>query len=143
MDLKIAARMIAVLAIGSAMIAAVMVLRRDGAEDAPALRLRHPGGEPARSELLRCRDLGMAAADDPACLKAWAKNRRRFFQRDEPQRPAEPKPERFGAIPPPAESTFPELLPIAPDDAPRPGMGEVTGNTAGDEKPEISVEPRP
>lgn len=141
MDFKIAARMIAVLAIGSAMIAAVMVLREDGTEVAPALRLRDPGGEPARSELLRCRDLGMAATDDPACMKAWAENRRRFFQRDEPQRPAEPKPERFGITPPPAESTFREPLVIAPDNAP--GTEPVPDHAAGDEPPEANEEPRP
>lgn len=80
MDLKIAARMIAVLAIGAAMIAAVAALREAGSEDdAPATRLRDPGGEPANAELVRCRDLGMAAADDAACLKAWVENRRRLL----------------------------------------------------------------
>lgn len=105
MDLKIAARMVAVLALGAAMTAAVMALRGDGpgdgTEDAPAQSLRHPGGEPARSELTRCRELGMAAADDAACRKAWAENRRRFFGAGKPDRPATPKPERFGSVPPP------------------------------------------
>jgi conjugative transfer region protein TrbK len=79
MDLKIAARMIAVLAIGAAMIAAVAALREAGSEDdAPATRLRDPGGG-RHAELVRCRDLGMAAADDAACLKVWAENRRRFL----------------------------------------------------------------
>ena len=81
MDLKIAARMIAVLAIGAAMIAAVAALREAGSEDdAPATRLRDPGGEPANAELVRCRDLGMAAADDAACKRAWAESRRRFLE---------------------------------------------------------------
>jgi conjugative transfer region protein TrbK len=81
MDLKIAARMIAVLAIGAAMIAAVAALREAGSEDtAPATRLRDPGGEPAIAELVRGRDLGMAAADDAACMRAWAENRRRFLE---------------------------------------------------------------
>ena len=80
MDLKIAARMIAVLAIGAAMIVAVAALREAGSEDkAPATRLRDPGGEPANVELVRCRDLGMAAADDAACRRAWLENRRRFL----------------------------------------------------------------
>lgn len=100
MDLKIAARMVAVLAIGAAMTAAVMALRGhgqgNGTEDAPAQSLHHPGGEPARSELARCRDLGMSAADDAACRKAWAENRRRFFASERPERPPAPKPERFG-----------------------------------------------
>lgn len=101
MDLKIAARMIAVLAIGAAMTVAVMALRGDGKEDAPAQSLHHPGGEPARSELARCRDLGISAADDAACRKAWAENRRRFFRSSQSDRPAAPKPERFDAAPPP------------------------------------------
>ncbi len=107
MDLKIAARMVAVLAIGAAMTAAVMALRGDGKEDAPAQSLHHPGGEPGhiplgRSELARCRDLGMSAADDAACRKAWAENRRRFFGTRPPERPSAPKQERFGAVPTPA-----------------------------------------
>jgi conjugative transfer region protein TrbK len=96
MDLKIAARMIAVLALGAAMTAAVMAWRGDGTEDAPSHHLRHPGGEPERSELARCRDLGMAASDDAACKKAWAENRRRFLGTREPERPSMAKPERFG-----------------------------------------------
>lgn len=79
MDLKIAARMIAVLALGAAMTAAVMALRGDGTEEAPAHNLRRPGGEPANTELARCRDLGLAAADNPDCRKAWAESRRRFL----------------------------------------------------------------
>ncbi|MCW8057264.1 putative entry exclusion protein TrbK-alt [Agrobacterium tumefaciens] len=99
MDLKIAARMIAVLAVGAAMTAAVMALRGDGPEngmeDAPAQSLHHPGGEPThaplgRSELARCRDLGMSAADDAACRKAWAENRRRFFGSERSEPPAVP-----------------------------------------------------
>jgi conjugative transfer region protein TrbK len=108
MDLKIAARMIAVLAIGAGMIAAVAALREGGSEDnAPARRLRDPGGEPVlaplgNAELVRCRDLGMAAADDTACKKAWAEHRRRFFETPEPRRPEDPSPERFGTAPAPA-----------------------------------------
>jgi conjugative transfer region protein TrbK len=32
-----------------------------------------------QAELQRCQLLGDAAADDAACTKAWAENRRRFF----------------------------------------------------------------
>lgn len=94
MDARIAARMIAVLALGVAMTAALMAWRGDGTEDAASHTLRHPGGEPATSELVRCRDLGIAAADDRACRKAWAENRRRFLETREPGLAAEPKPER-------------------------------------------------
>lgn len=120
MDLKIAARMIAVLALGAGLTAAIAALRagEDGPEDAPAIRLRDPGGEPAvtgRSELARCRDIGAAALDDDACRNAWAENRRRFFRAEQPERPPMPKPERFSkpsaasgkrpADPPPAASS--------------------------------------
>lgn len=94
MDARVAARMIAVLAFGAAMTAALMALRGDGAEDAAPHSLRYPGGEPMSLELARCRDLGFAAADDRACKKAWAENRRRFLETREPERAAEPKPER-------------------------------------------------
>ncbi|TIU45600.1 MAG: conjugal transfer protein TrbK [Mesorhizobium sp.] len=87
MDLKIAARITAVLALGAAMTAAFMALRGDGSLDASSPRSAHPGGEPARVELERCRDIGMAAIADEACRKAWAENRRRFLQ---PSRPVAP-----------------------------------------------------
>jgi conjugative transfer region protein TrbK len=124
MDARIAARMIAVLALGAAMTAAVMALRGDGTEDAAPHSLRHPGGEPANSELVRCRDLGIPAANDPTCRKAWAENRRRFLQPREPdhavtprpERPAMPKPERFGdgEAGKPKTTVPPVSLPVSP-----------------------------
>lgn len=141
MDLKIAARMIAVLAIAGTMIAAVMVLREDDTEVAPVLPLRNPGGEPVRSELLRCLDLGMAAAGDPACMKAWAENRRRFFERSEPPRPAEPKPERFGATPPTTDNRLPER-PVPADDG-GPAREDVPVGEDGDDQAETDEVPLP
>jgi conjugative transfer region protein TrbK len=44
-----------------------------------------PGRAPAAASdtlsvaLARCQALGEAAGNDPACLAAWAENRRRFF----------------------------------------------------------------
>jgi conjugative transfer region protein TrbK len=35
--------------------------------------------DPLTRELARCREIGTAAASDPACKAAWAENRRRFF----------------------------------------------------------------
>lgn len=92
MDLKIAARMIVVLALGAAMTLAVIALRKDGAEVSPASHLHNPGGEPRPlslegDELARCRDMGVAALDDPACKKAWAESRRRFLGLREERRP--------------------------------------------------------
>ncbi|AZO68048.1 putative entry exclusion protein TrbK-alt [Mesorhizobium sp. M6A.T.Cr.TU.016.01.1.1] len=79
MDLKIAARMTAVLALGLAMIVAFMALRGNGLQDASSSRSARRGGEPERIELARCRDIGMAAAADEACREVWAENRRRFL----------------------------------------------------------------
>ncbi|MER8595929.1 MULTISPECIES: putative entry exclusion protein TrbK-alt [unclassified Mesorhizobium] len=87
MDLKIAARITAVLALGAAMTAASMALRGGGSQNASSPRSAYPGGEPAGVELARCRDIGMAAIDDDACRKAWAESRRRFLQ---PSRPIAP-----------------------------------------------------
>lgn len=87
MNLKIAARMTAVLALGAAMTAAFMVLRGDGSQGASSPRSAHPGGEPTRVELARCRAIGTAAIADEACRKAWTENRRRFLL---PSRPVAP-----------------------------------------------------
>jgi conjugative transfer region protein TrbK len=105
MNLKIAARMTVVLALGAAMTAAFMALRGDGLQDASSPRSAHPGGEPAKIELARCRDIGMAAIADEACSKAWAENRRRFLR---PSRSAAP----YG--PPSTEEDQSRLLPLQP-----------------------------
>ncbi|AYM83999.1 putative entry exclusion protein TrbK-alt [Agrobacterium tumefaciens] len=93
MDTKIAARMIAVFAIGAGLTAAITALYDNGDRpDAQALRIERPGGDPApKGELGRCRGLGTAALEDPACRKAWAENRHRFFQMNKPRRPTPPK----------------------------------------------------
>ncbi len=129
MDLKIAARMCAVLALGAGLAAAIVALRgdEDSPEDAPAIRLRDPGGEPAfdpigrSSELARCRDIGAAALDDAACRKAWAESRRRFLRAEKPGRPDRspplPKPERFGPAP---FSPGKPVAPAAVDEEPAP-----------------------
>lgn len=135
MDLKIAARMIAVIALGAAMTAAVMALRGDGTEEAPTHHLRHPGGEPASNELARCRDLGLAAAEDPTCKEAWAEHRRRFFQTREPYVPAEPLPERFHSAP---------LVIVPPDEQSESEDADPPGSDGADEGgEEIDVDDDP
>jgi conjugative transfer region protein TrbK len=47
----------------------------EGIENEPAGSLP-AAGDP---ELIRCRDLGMAAAEDESCLAAWSEEQRRFF----------------------------------------------------------------
>ncbi|MNE64349.1 hypothetical protein D3C80_1597570 [compost metagenome] len=97
MDTKIAARMIAVFVIGAGLTAAITALQNDeDRPDARAPRIERPGGDPsslsaAKSELARCRDLGAVALEDTACRKAWAENRRRFFQMNKSGRPISPK----------------------------------------------------
>ncbi|MFD9901639.1 putative entry exclusion protein TrbK-alt [Mesorhizobium sp. NPDC059025] len=78
------------------MSAALMARRGRGTEDAASHFLRHPGGEPATAELARCRNVGIAAAGDPACKKAWAQNRRRFLRTGEPEHPIAPKSKGLG-----------------------------------------------
>ena len=46
--------------------------------------------DPLQTEFARCQALGEAGAHDPACLAAWAENRRRFLAPD--RRPAAPNP---------------------------------------------------
>ena len=54
--------------------------------------------DPLQAEFARCQGLGEAGAHDPACLAAWAENRRRFLAPD--RRPAAPNPT---AVPMPTE----------------------------------------
>ena len=60
--------------LGIAVIAGAIVAgrqHRDTARSAPPISIA--------AELTRCRDEGMAVANDMACKEAWAKNRARFF----------------------------------------------------------------
>lgn len=91
MDLKIAARMTAVLAIGAGLTATLLAMsQRQAPEETPVFRSLDPGGDPARTELLRCRDLGADALEDKACLKAWMESRRRFFKPSQTGKPSAP-----------------------------------------------------
>lgn len=80
MDWKIATKVITVLAIGAVMVACTIALRPDPSEQGPAPISQLQSGEPASSELLRCREIGAAALDDAACRKAWADSRRHFLE---------------------------------------------------------------
>ncbi|WP_434733010.1 putative entry exclusion protein TrbK-alt [Rhizobium sp. YTUHZ044] len=98
MDLKIAARMTAVIALGAGLTATLMAMsQRQGPEETPVFRSLTPGGEPeneVRKELIRCRDLGAEALKDKACLKAWLESRRRFLK---PSQSSEPRAPGAGA----------------------------------------------
>jgi conjugative transfer region protein TrbK len=47
--------------------------------------------DPLAAELKRCEVIAEQAKDDPACEKAWAENRRRFFTYTPSPAPAHPK----------------------------------------------------
>lgn len=79
MDMKIAIRTLAVLVLAAVIAACAIALRPDRTEDSAAETVQPRVDDPASSELVRCRDLGAAALDDPACRKAWADSRRRFL----------------------------------------------------------------
>lgn len=88
MDWKVAARIAAVLVVAVLMVACAIALRPDAADEPPPPPVQSQSGEPASSELLRCREMGTAALDDAGCKKAWADSRRHFLEGDaEPSRP--------------------------------------------------------
>jgi len=82
MDGKMLARLGAVVFIAIAITAAVVEMTRK--EDAPAsssARALQPERDPLRESQRRCQRLGQSAADDPECLRTWAKTRDRFLGR--------------------------------------------------------------
>lgn len=70
-------------AIGFALLALLAAaLQARHREPSPAPLAAAPAGkvaDPARLDLERCQGLGEAGAREPACLKAWADQRRRFL----------------------------------------------------------------
>lgn len=83
MDGKTFARIGAIIFVAVAITATAVELTRK--EEAPKVEFV-PAGEggaadPLRIALRRCRDMGEAAARDPACLRVWAENRDRFLGR--------------------------------------------------------------
>jgi conjugative transfer region protein TrbK len=93
MDGKTFARIGAVVFVALAIAAtAIEMNRRDdpqsGADTPRGLVVRR---DPLDAELARCSGIGEAGPRDPACLKAWADNRRRFL--GQPVAPAPTQPE--------------------------------------------------
>lgn len=85
MDGKALARIGAIVFVAIAItIAVVDATRKD--EAPPSLAARVPTAvttvDPLQAELGRCNDAGEEATHDPACLKAWAENRRHFLGED-------------------------------------------------------------
>ena len=72
-------RVLGVFALGLFLCLVAVWLIRD---DAPARRSSGApvrAADPLHAELVRCGAIGSLALDDPACRRAWAENRRRFF----------------------------------------------------------------
>ncbi|MFP1132596.1 putative entry exclusion protein TrbK-alt [Asticcacaulis sp. W401b] len=81
MDGKTLARLAAVIFVAVAIIAtAIEMNRRDVSQDASVtFPPSAPRPDPLDGELARCSGIGESGSRDPACLKAWAENRRRFL----------------------------------------------------------------
>ncbi len=65
------------------------------------------------AELIRCRDLGMPAAEDESCLAAWAAERLRFLG-TEPEPAPSGQPPADGAAEEAVEDTQSGIRPIVP-----------------------------
>ncbi|MBN9579877.1 MULTISPECIES: putative entry exclusion protein TrbK-alt [unclassified Rhizobium] len=115
MDGKMFARLGAVVFVAVAITATAIEMTRkeEPAESWASSRPNTTPPDPLRDELFRCQALGEAGPRDPACLRAWAENRRRFLAPD--ARPAERLPDPAPAPHPPAEAAVPaESAPVSP-----------------------------
>jgi conjugative transfer region protein TrbK len=82
MDGKMLARLGAVVFVAIAITATVVEMtRKNDAPASPSARAIEPERDPLRESLRRCQQLGESAADDPACLRTWAKTRDSFLGR--------------------------------------------------------------
>lgn len=81
MDTKLLARIGAIIFVAIAITMTAIQLRETpkGGADPELVMIDEPDVDPLRSELVRCSRIGEAGASDPACLNAWAENRRRFL----------------------------------------------------------------
>jgi conjugative transfer region protein TrbK len=77
-------RFLVYVVVAFALIAAAALLPHRARPPVAATRLAAPSRSvnPLMRELARCQNLGAKAEDDLACLKAWSKNRRHFFDGD-------------------------------------------------------------
>lgn len=72
-------RVLAYLAVAGAVAAAAWYAAHQPRAAGAAARASAVSGDVLSAALARCQTLGEAAGNDPACLAAWAENRRRFF----------------------------------------------------------------
>lgn len=116
MDAKTLVRLGAIVFVAIVVTATAIGMTRK--EEAPIDQTVAPGTagsvDPLRAELTRCADIGEAGPRDPACLRAWAKNRRRFLAPE--ARPAERLPDAPQQTPPTTISPAP-AIPLQPEEA--------------------------
>ena len=81
MDTKLMARIGAIVFVAIAITMTAIQLREapKANADSELVIVDEPDADPLRAELVRCSSIGEAGASDPACLRAWAENRRRFL----------------------------------------------------------------
>ncbi len=79
MDMKMLARLSALVFVAVAILATAVEFGRKEVEPSPLPSASIGEPDPLRAELVRCQMLGEAGIRDTACLRAWAENRRRFM----------------------------------------------------------------
>lgn len=86
MDGKTLARIGAIVFVAVAITATAIEMNRkdDRAIDVATRGRPVASQDPLAAELLRCSEIGEAGTRDPACLRAWAENRRRFLGQPAP-----------------------------------------------------------
>jgi conjugative transfer region protein TrbK len=85
-------RALACLAVAGAIFAAAWYAAHQPQAGQSPGRAAAASSDALSAALARCQTLGESAENDPACLAAWAENRRRFFT----DRPAAPRPRPKG-----------------------------------------------
>ncbi len=126
MDGKMLARLGAVVFVGVAITATVIEVTRKPEE--PQVRTlvhERDDTDALRQVLRRCRDMGEAAARDPACLDVWAKARDRFLgQSPKPSQPGgtrTPATEAPVTLFPTEDTAIKDTAPVAQPEPVRPG----------------------
>lgn len=90
MDMKMLARLGALVFVAVAILATAVEFGRKEVEPSPLPSASSGEPDPLRAELVRCQMLGEAGIRDTACLRAWAENRRRFMAPRLPSQSARP-----------------------------------------------------
>ncbi|MBG6200176.1 conjugative transfer region protein TrbK [Labrenzia sp. EL_13] len=83
MDGKMLARLAAIVFVAIAITASLIEMsRKDQPVPVLSAPAAQPSGDPIRSNLRRCQQMGRDALDDEDCLATWQRTRDRFLGRD-------------------------------------------------------------